>query len=158
MQTCTFTEKGAAPVGQLSVGQAFRAQGVTLRYPMRSRSGVRSEDGAVVIALERSEIQASADGYRCRLWSPTWETCTAGVNWPSMKERLEHCRLAARHGGADGLLIEQGAMVEADVVLTMHVEHRGVEYWASWGTAARSQRGARLGSSDPQAAYAAAAA
>ena len=158
MQTCTFPGKARAPAGQLSVGQAFRAQGVTLKYPTRSRSGVRSEDGAVVIALERSEIEASADGYRCRLWSPLSETCTAGVNWPSMKERLEHCRLAARHGGADGLLIEQGAAVEPDVVVTMHVERRGVEYWASWGTVARSQRGALLRTSVSQAAYAAASA
>ena len=156
MQMWTSTGKAAVPVARLSVRQAFRAQGVVLKYPMRSRSGVRWEDGAVVIALERADVQATVDGYGCRLWSPVPETRAAGVHWPSMKERREHCRLAARHGGADGLLIERSSAVEADVVLTMHVERRGAEYWASWGTTARSQRGSVLLPSEPQRVHAAA--
>jgi len=121
-----------------SIGEAFRAQGVPLKYPVRSRSGIRSDDGAVVIAIEECDVHVSADGFRCRLWGPGVDSS----DWPTMKERLEHCRLAAQHGGADGLLIKAGLAVEPDVLLTLYVERRGSEYWASWGSTARGQHGA----------------
>ena len=122
-----------------SITQAFRAQGVALKYPIRSRSGIRSDDGAVVIAIDEIDVRVSAEGFRCRLWAPGAEAGTCATDWPSMKERLEHCRLAARHGGADGLLIKAGSLIEPGVVLTLYVERRGVEYWASWGSTARSE-------------------
>jgi hypothetical protein len=143
---------------QVSIGQAFKAQGVSLKFPVHSRSGIRWDDGTVVIAIEESDVHASADGFFCRLWTPVFEMRAAAVNWPSMQERLEHCRLGARHGGADGLLIQRGALVEADVVLTLHVERRRSEYWASWGSSACARRGALLPSPSLHGAYAAAVA
>jgi hypothetical protein len=158
MQVYSFADAHRRTVPQVSVAQAFKAQGVDLKYPARSRSGIRWDDGAVVIAIEEAHVQASADGFFCRLWAPISDTREAPVDWPSMKERLEHCRLAARHGGADGLLIYRRALVEADVVLTLHVERRGSEYWASWGSSARARRGTLLPSPGLHRAYGAAVA
>jgi hypothetical protein len=141
MQLHQFVAKCEGALSHLSVGQAFKAQGVTLKYPARSRSGIRSEDGAVVIAIEEPDVLSSAEGFCCRLWAPLSEGCAVGADWASTKERREHCRLAARHGGADGLLVKAGALVDANVVLTLHVARRGAEYWATWGTIARSQLG-----------------
>jgi hypothetical protein len=157
MQVYALADGRRRTVPQISIVQAFKAQGVNLKYPARSRSGIRWDDGAVVIAIEESDVHASADGFCCRLWAPISETRKAPVDWPSMKERLEHCRLAARHGGADGLLIHKGALVEADFVLTLHVARRGPEYWASWGTSARARRGTLLPSPDLHSGYRAAA-
>lgn len=50
--------------------QAFSEQGVTLAYPARSWSGVREDDGAVVIGMREAEVHVCADGFRCLLWSP----------------------------------------------------------------------------------------
>ena len=128
-----------------SITHAFWAQGVSLKYPVRSRSGIRSDNGAVVIAMDQVDVQASADGFRCRLWAPGARFAACADDWPSMKERLEHCRLAARQGGADGLLITPGATIEPGVILTLCVERRGLEYWASWGNTARSEQAVSYG-------------
>jgi hypothetical protein len=66
-------DKRAPARSHVSLSQAFRAQGIRLKFPTRSRSGIR------------------------------WE--------------------------------ESGAL------LTLVVERRGAEYWASWGTTALRQRG-----------------
>ncbi len=129
----------AAPAGsrRISREQAFAAQGVTLYYPARSWSGVREEDGAVVIAIREAEVQGAFDGFRCLLWSPVIEGATEWVDRPVKQERLRHCRLAALLGGADGLLVGgPAAEVERGKVLTMRVERLGAEYWALWGSAA----------------------
>ena len=39
--------------------EAFAAQGVTLAYPSRSWSGVREDDGAVVIAMREGENRST---------------------------------------------------------------------------------------------------
>jgi len=147
-------DKRAALRSHVSVSQAFWAQGISLKYPTRSRSGIRWDDGAVVIAMERREVQASAEGFRCRLWAPMQERRMAGADWPIIKERYEHCRLAAQHGGADGLLIEKGGFVHTEALLTLIVERRGAEYWASWGTTALRQRGRHDVSPERHKAYA----
>jgi hypothetical protein len=134
-------DKRAPGRSHVSLSQAFRAQGIRLKFPTRSRSGIRWEDGAVVIAMDRRDVQSSAEGFRCRLWRPVHERRAPGADWPILKERYEHCRLAARHGSAEGLLIEKGGLVESDALLTLVVERRGAEYWASWGTTALRQRG-----------------
>jgi hypothetical protein len=157
MQLCQFAAKRAGALSHLSLGQAFDAQGVSLKYPARSRSGIRWDDGAVVIAIDEADVRSSADGFRCRLWAPAVGADAAGVDRPSTEERLEHCRLAARHGGADGLLVKFGALVEANVILTLHVARRGAEYWASWGTIARGHLGLVPRLPADQTAYAAAA-
>ena len=135
------------PVRRLSRAHAFEAQGVTLRYPTRSWSGVRFEDGVVVLALRECDIQGHDEGFSCLLWAPLIEGVTHWADRPSRQERLEHCRLAVVHGGADGLLVcGDAALVEPDALLALRVEKRRDEYWATWGFAARTQtprRGAR---------------
>src|SRR5688572_18143039 len=120
----------AAP-GRLSRIEAFTAQGVTLSYPRRSWSGVREEDGAIVIAIREGEVQCSMDGFRCLLWSPVIESATEWIDRPIKAERLHHCRLAYFFGGADGLLVA-GARAEVvrGNVIALHIEKQGEEYWA----------------------------
>jgi hypothetical protein len=124
-------------LSQLSVANAFKAQGVQLKYPSRSRSGIRWEDGVVVIAIDEADVRASADRFRCLLWSPVSESSAAGQDRPILRERREHARLAARHGSADGLLVRRGGLVDANAVLALRVERRRGEYWATWGSGAR---------------------
>lgn len=128
-----------APAGsrRISRVQAFADQGVTLAYPGRSWSGVREEDGAVVIAIREGEIQSSFDGFRCLLWSPVIEGATEWLDRPIKEERLRHCRLAAMFGGADGLIVSgASAQVQRGSVIGLRVEKLRGEYWALWGTAA----------------------
>jgi hypothetical protein len=137
MHVYDFFAKRPGGLSQLTIPQAFKAQGITLKYPARSRSGIRYEDGMVVIAIEKADVCASAEGFRCLLWAPMDQSRDVEADWSIAQERLEHCRMAARHGGADGLLVKQGAVVEANAVLTLQVERRDREYWASWGSVAR---------------------
>jgi hypothetical protein len=122
-------------LSRISRIQAFTEQGVTLAYPARSWSGVREDDGAVVIGIREAEVQVAADGFRCLLWSPVIEGATEWVDRPIKQERLGHCRLAIVSGGADGLMVcGARAEVEAGFVLSLRVEKVGAEYWAFWGT------------------------
>jgi hypothetical protein len=119
--------------------QAFAEQGVSLRFPARSWSGVRAEDGAVVIALREGEVENALDGFRCLLWAPVIEGATERIDRPAKLERLQHCRLALLKGGAEGLLVGgPRGDVNADSVLTLRVELRTGEYWAFWGFVARA--------------------
>jgi hypothetical protein len=139
MQLYDFPLKRSRGLSRLSISQAFKAQGVTLKYPARGRSGVRWDDGAVVIAIEAAAVEASADGFHCLLWAPRRN---AGLlaDRCVYDERLEHCRIAARHGGADGLLMGEGGLVDAHTVLPLHVACRDGEYWAWWGSVVRALR------------------
>jgi hypothetical protein len=122
--------------------QAFTDQGVTLTYPSRSWSGVRRLDGAIVIAVREGDVQVSADGFRCLLWSPVIEGATQWVDRPIKQERLGHCRRAITCGGADGLMVANAAAdVERDFVLPLRVEKLGAEYWAFWGSLASGDTG-----------------
>lgn len=124
-------------ISRISRVQAFAEQGVTLTYPSRSWSGVRYDDGAVVIAIREGEVQAGFDGFQCLLWSPVIEGATQWVDRPIKQERLQHCRLALIHGGADGLIVGgSSADVDRNRVLMLRVEKRGSEYWAFWGSIA----------------------
>jgi len=134
------------PARRLSRLHAFEARGVTLRYPARSWSGVRLEDGVVVLAIRECDVQGQDEGFSCLLWTPLIEGVMEWADRPSRRERLEHCRLAALHGGAEGLLVcGKAAQVAPNAILALHVEKRRDEYWATWGFAARTQtpRGAR---------------
>ena len=71
--------------------QAFAGQGVSLRFPARSWSGVREDDGAVVIAIREGEVQSAFDGFRCLLWAPVIEGATEWIDRPAKAERLQHC-------------------------------------------------------------------
>lgn len=115
--------------------EAFAAQGVTLKYPQSSWSGIRGDDGCVVIAIRDTDIQVSLDGFSCLLWAPR----SGAGERPIRQERLEHCRLAALRGGAEGLLVcGKAAQVEPGVLLTLRVEKRRGEFWALWGSASRA--------------------
>jgi hypothetical protein len=101
---------------------------------------VRLKDGAVVLAIRERDVQGDDAGFCCLLWSPIIEGAPEWVDRQSKHERLEHCRLAAAHGGADGLLVcGEAALVEPDALLALRVEKRRDEYWATWGCAALTQ-------------------
>ncbi|MGQ0651067.1 MAG: hypothetical protein ACT4P4_02180 [Betaproteobacteria bacterium] len=122
---------------RISRVQAFAEQGVSLAYPQRSWSGVRADDGGVVIAIREGEIQCAFEGFRCLLWSPVIEGATEWVDRPIKHERLSHCRIAATFGGADALVVcGAAAEVERGKVFTLRVEKIGAEYWAFWGATA----------------------
>lgn len=111
---------------------------MTLQDPLRSWSGVRDLDGAVVFALSETDVRASADGFRCLLWTPVIDSEKPRMDGADKDERLRHCRLALLLGGADGLLVSPGASeVDAGAVLTLQVERRRNEYWALWGSTVR---------------------
>ena len=98
--------------------------------------GVRRRDGVVVLAIREGDVQVRGEGYRCLLWGPVVEGATEWVDRPSKQERLEHCRIAALHGGGEGLVVRgEAAQVDCSAVLALHVEKRGAEYWATWGSA-----------------------
>ena len=125
---------------RISREQAFADQGVVLSYPARSWSGVREDDGAVVIAMREGEVHSAFDGFRCLLWSPVIEGATQWVDRPIKDERLGHCRRAFAHGGADGLIVSgASALVDRGRVHALRVEKVGAEYWAFWGTLATAE-------------------
>lgn len=106
--------------------RAFEARGVSLKYPSRSRSGVRADDGTVILAIRARDLRRHRRGSRCVIWTPD----EAAIDH---EERLEHCRLAALHGSAEGLITYgEAAKVDPDVVLPLRVVRRGQEYWAEF--------------------------
>ena len=118
---------------RLSRKAAFGEQGVVLKYPSSSWSGVRSDDGMVLFAVRADEVIVDADGSRCLLWAPDRN----GIDSPASAERLEHCMLALQHGQAEGMLaFEDGAEVDPTLVLSLRVQRHRREYWAKWGSAA----------------------
>ena len=116
----------------LSRKAAFREQGVVLKYPSSSWSGVRGDDGMVLFALKAEDVIVDADGSRCLLWALDRN----GGDSPASLERLKHCMRALRHGQAEGMLaFENGAQIDPTLVLSMQVERHRREYWAKWGSA-----------------------
>jgi len=112
--------------------RAFEARGASLKYPSRSRSGVRADDGAVILAIRARDLRRHGRGSRCVVWKP--DEAQAALDPASRDELLEHCRLAALRGHAEGLLTYgEGAQVDPDVVLPLRVVRRGEEYWAELG-------------------------
>jgi hypothetical protein len=133
----------AVPTRRLvSRSKAFAMRGVAARSRIWSRGGLRS-DGAVVLTVRADEVHKvdGADSYL--LWAPNVEDARPWSDTPGGKERLEHCRIALERGAAEGLLIhgkrtpgapggDSGADgVDAETVLTLRVDKRGEEYWAT---------------------------
>lgn len=119
--------------------EAFAAQGVELRFPLRSWSGIRVDDGCVVIAIRDTDVRACLDGFSCILYAPAAECASHPCDRPTWRERREHCRLAALHGVADGLLVcGASARVDERLLLMLRVEKRRTQYWALWGSAAQA--------------------
>ena len=126
---------------------ALGLRGVTPRSRVWSRGGVRESDGTVVFALWAEDVQAADGGSHYLLWAPNVDGSRPWSDTPGGQERLEHCRVAAEGGGAEGLLVYgermEGSLpddkvlsvrgVDPHIVLTLRVERRAEEYWASWG-------------------------
>lgn len=122
--------------GRISLAQAFSAQGVTLREAA-SWSGIRDDEGSVVIAIHQADIRSMAEGFSCLLWSPPGERGREGTREPRMEDRLAHCRLATWVGIADGLVVGGiGEDVQSGCTVSMRVEKRQNRYWATWGSVA----------------------
>src|SRR5216110_3571114 len=113
----------------VSISKAFEAEGVALEFPARSRSGIRGSDGMVIFAMSAMEVRTTDWGSSCPLWLPG-----------SGAERLAHCRLALQFGVAEGFVLDRSDNPPAEFdLLTLVVVRTGEEYWARWGTVARSQ-------------------
>jgi hypothetical protein len=126
--------------GALSIARAFTWLGVTLKFPTLSRSGVRGDDGMVVFAMPRARVRVNDWGCSCPLWIPSDAGAGREMERPSGLERLQHCRLAVRHGVAEGFLIDaDGAPLTRSEALALQVVKTGGEYWATWGATARAQ-------------------
>jgi hypothetical protein len=124
--------------GALSIARAFEWRGVTLKFPSLSRSGVRSDDGMIVFAMPRAQVRVNDWGCSCPLWVPAHAGARRELGRPSGLERLQHCRLAAGHGVAEGFLLDgdDAPMAPAEA-LALRVVKTGEEYWATWDATAR---------------------
>ena len=113
----------------VSRAAAFSAQGVTLRYPAASWSGVRGDDGMVVFAILAEDVIVDDQGSRCLLWSPALGRQRSLVK----EERLRHCILALGHGHAESVLAFAGGLeVDPTLLLSIRVARHRKEYWAQW--------------------------
>jgi hypothetical protein len=131
----------------ISRSKAFELRGVFLQDPGWSRGGVRKADGMVVVTIWAGDVRAADGGCSYLLWSPNVAGSCTWSDTPGGKERLEHCRLALERGEAEGLLVHgsriEGSLpddkaesidgVDPEVVVRMHVEMRGKEFWGTWG-------------------------
>lgn len=118
----------------ISRAAAFRTQGVALKFPSSSWSGVRPDDGMVIFAVRAEDVIVDSEGSRCLLWAPDQDRADS----PARQERLKHCILALGHGQAEGLLaFADGTEVDPALILSMRVERHRREYWAKWGSASR---------------------
>ena len=137
MSVTQLSPRPARPL--LSRYRAFELRGVTLKYPSRSWGGVRADDGAVILALWAGDIFTDSQGSSCLLWTAGGDGECRSMDYASRQERLEHCRLAVLHGGAEGLLVYgDTAAVDPEIVLALRVVKRGADYWAKWGSATRT--------------------
>ena len=131
----------------ISRNQAIGMRGVNLKSRFWSRGGVRQSDGAVVLALWADDVQRTEGASSCLLWAPNVDGARPWSDKPGGLERLEHCRRALERGAAEGLLVYgqriEGTLpddkalsvdgADADTVLSLRVEKRAEEYWATWG-------------------------
>ena len=114
----------------------FRSHGVTLASQSRSTSGVREDDGMVVFAMPVERVRLDAWGCSCLLWARGNRLLDDALS----VETLRHCRLAVRHGLAEGFLLDtHQAPIERQDLLGLRVVNAGAEYWARWGNAARAE-------------------
>jgi hypothetical protein len=137
----------------ISRAKGFEARGVFLQDPRGSWSGMRKSDNMVVMGLWAAAVETGEGGCSVLLWAPNVD---GGRPWSDMaagKERLEHCRHALEHGGAEGLLVygerldghlpEEKARsvrgVDPETVIQFKIEQRGEEYWAVWGAKAKQE-------------------
>ena len=124
--------------GALSRARAFEWQGITLKFPARSRSGVRAGDGMVVFALPAAQVRVDECGCSCLLWGRN-----AAPHAPDQavhEEVLRHCRIALIHGMAEGFVMHGDEVRSGrEELLSLRVVKAGEEYWARWGCVARTR-------------------
>lgn len=126
--------------GALSRARAFEWKGVTLKFPARSRSGVRADDGVVLFALPAAQVRVDDCGCSCLLWVPARHGAARSMDRAVHQEVLRHCRLALIHGIAEGFLIHGDEVRSGrEELLSLRVIKAGDEYWARWGCVARTR-------------------
>lgn len=126
--------------GALSRARAFELQGVTLKFPARSRSGVRAGDGMVLFALPAAQVRVDDWGCSCVLWMPTWPVAPQSLDQAVHQEMQRHCRIALIHGMAEGFLIHGDDVRSGrEELLALRVIKAGEDYWAKWGSVARTR-------------------
>ena len=124
----------------VSRASAFRSHGIALKFPARSRSGLRSDDGMVVFAMPAAAVRAHEWGYICPLWLPADRASESAAGHAISEEVLDHCRLAVRHGVAEGFVLHADAtLTKGSELVALRVVKAGEEYWAKWGCAARAE-------------------
>jgi hypothetical protein len=124
---------------RLSRVLAFEAQGVALKYPLHSWSGLRPDDGVIVVGIRATDVQVDDCGCSCLLWSPATDP-SEGMDRASHLERFEHCSLAVCHGAAEALLAYgEDEAFKAGEVIALRVVRIGNQYWAKWGSVARAE-------------------
>lgn len=126
--------------------KAFELHGVSLHNRVWSLGGMKP-DGMVVMTVSAKDVQKANGANTCLLWAPNVDDTRPWSDTPGGKERLDHCRIALERGAAEGLLAyvkravgaapEVKAAAGADrvdpkTVLSLKVEKRGEEYWATW--------------------------
>lgn len=115
----------------------FRSHGVTLESPMRSRSGLRDEDGVAVFAMPKERVSMDAWGSSCLLWVEG-----------DAEETLNHCKLAVQQGLAEGFLLDRDqAPMGRQALLALRVVRIGGEFWARWGNSVRAEAARQKSSS-----------
>lgn len=126
---------------------AFTSRGVHLKDPGRSWSGVRKADGKIVFAMWRASVRLQDGACWYLLWAPNREGARPWSDSDAGRERLEHCRAAATHAGAEGLLVHGDALegwlpedrarsvlgVDPEALIRLDVVARGEEFWGVWG-------------------------
>lgn len=133
--------------GLVPRSRAFEARGVWLHDPRTSWSGVRKEDGVVVMALWHAAVEPHDGGCTCLLWAPNLEGKRAWSDTAAGRERLEHCKIALAGEGAEGLFVHgeplEGSLpeerartilgIDPQTIVLFRVERRGGQYCAIWG-------------------------
>ena len=146
--------KAAKTARLLPRGRAFEARGVWLQDARTSWGGVRASDGAVVLAMWAASIESAHGSCRYLLWAPNIAGSRPWSDTPAGKERLQHCKLAAARGNAEGLLVygeglnrrlpEERAYsvhgIDPHAQVVFSVEMCGAEYWAIWGRKSASSK------------------
>ena len=131
----------------VSRSAALGMRGVSLHNRFWSRGGVRPSDGAVVMTLWAEDVRKEDGACSYLLWAPNVNGSRPWSDKPGGRERLEHCQRAMARGGAEGLLVYgerlDGSLpedkarnvdgVDPNLVLSLRIEMRAQEYWATWG-------------------------
>jgi hypothetical protein len=114
--------------------KAFEKHGVVPASRVWSRGGLRA-DGAVVFLLRAGDVHKISGRETYRLWAPNTGNSQPWSDTAGGRERLQHCRVALERGVAEALLTygsgSTAELVDLDQLITLRIEQRGEEYWAT---------------------------